>query len=110
MTDLILVYITCEDKQEAQKVGDHLLKKRLVACINIIPGMESHYFWPANSSTIESSRETILICKTLESKWELIEKEVIKIHSYTNPCILAIPVLQITENYSKWLRTKLREI
>lgn len=107
MSDLILIYITCENKQQAQDIGKKLLKKRLVACINIIPVMESHYFWPAQTNTIVDSQETILICKTLESKWVEVEKEVINIHSYSNPCIMAIPLLNVTRKYSEWLKSEL---
>lgn len=107
MSDLILIYITCENIQEAQSIGDKLLKKRLVACINIIPCMESHYFWPAKTNTIADSQETILICKTLESKWAGVENEVFKIHSYSNPCIMAIPLQHITQKYYEWLKSEL---
>lgn len=107
MTDLILIYITCESVQQAQDIGDKLLKKRLVACINIIPIMESHYFWPAKSNVITDAKETILICKTLETKWQEVEKEVLKIHSYSNPCIMAIPVKYITPKYYNWLKSEL---
>ena len=99
---MILVSITCEDKLEAEKTGTHLLKKRLVACVNIIDPVHSHYFWPPGKNRLEEAKETILLCHTIESKYEAIEKEVLKIHSYKNPAIYAIPISHVSKKYHDW--------
>lgn len=106
---MILVYITCEDKEEAEKIGNALLKKRLVACVNIIDSAHSMYLWPPGKNRIEEASETILLCKTLESKWNTLEKEVLRLHSYSNPMIYAIPVVHVTKKYYAWLSEELNK-
>jgi periplasmic divalent cation tolerance protein len=103
MTDLLLVYITCQSKEQADMIGAELLKKRLCACLNIIPGMESKYFWPPKTDVYEMNTEVILIAKTIESKYQALEEEVKQLHSYDNPCILAIPVVHVRKDYYDWL-------
>lgn len=107
METMILVYITCESKEQAEDIGRHLLKKRLVGCVNIIPGMHSQYFWPSGKSLIEESDETILLCKTTEKHYKEIEKEVLKIHSYDNPAIYAIPISRVSKKYLDWIKSEL---
>lgn len=106
---IILIYITCKDRGEAEDIGRVLLKKHLVACINIIDGMHSMYLWPPKKGTIEEADEVILLCKTIESKWIALEREVLKLHSYSTPEIVAIPVAHINKKYYDWLVGELKE-
>ncbi len=108
MNNFIVVYITCESKTQAEDIGRHLLKKRLAGCINIIPAMHSQYFWPPRKDYIEESDEVILLCKTIEKHYKAIEKEVLKIHSYSNPAIFAIPILHMSQKYADWLTSELK--
>ena len=104
MSDLILIYITCNDEAEARKIGTHLLKKRLSGCINIINGMNSVYWWPPKAGQLEEGKETILIVKTIRSKFDEIEKEVIGIHSSDTPCLIAIPTVAVAQKYADWIK------
>lgn len=101
---MMLVYITCDSQQRAKAIGTHLLKKRLCACINIIPGMNSVYFWPPKTGELEETNETILIVKTLEEKFSDIECEVKAIHPSDTPCVLAIPVSHVSKKYYDWIK------
>jgi len=96
---MIFIYITCKNKKEAERIGLRLVKKRLAGCCNIFP-IESMYWWKGE---IVKSREVVLIAKTLKKKFERIKKEVERLHSYTVPCILEIPVGRGNKNYLKWL-------
>jgi periplasmic divalent cation tolerance protein len=69
--------------------------------------MESTYFWPPKSNTLESNHEVVLIVKTLESKYQLVEDETKRLHTYENPCILSIPVSHIRKEYYDWLTGEL---
>lgn len=100
---MIIIYITCESKREATKIGKHLLKKRLCACVNIFENMTPIYWWPPKKGRLEEGKETVLIVKTLEEKFEEIEKEVTKIHSYSVPCIFSIKVDKVNKPYLDWL-------
>jgi len=103
MTDILLVYITCESVEQAKKIGKHLMDKNLCACVNIFPEMHPMFFWPPKSGVIDETKEVVLIAKTIESKYKDLEKEVIKIHSYDTPCIIAIPTAHVTKKYYDWL-------
>lgn len=108
MKDFLLIYITCKDRAEAENIGKALLKKRLVACVNIIDDMHSAYLWPPGKGTIEEADETILLCKTLEAKWKEVEKEILAIHSYDTPDIMAIPLTHVTKKYADWMTSELQ--
>jgi periplasmic divalent cation tolerance protein len=104
MTDMILVYIPCKNIPQATTIGKLLLHKKLCACINIIPSMHSIYLWPPGSDTLEKSNEAVLLVKTMQSKYQLLEDEVNKIHSYQTPCVLALPVYQVNQKYYEWIQ------
>lgn len=108
MTDMILVYITCSSPEEAKKIGMHLLEKRLCGCINIIPGMNSVYFWPPKTGKFEEEHETILIVKTLDKKFADVEREVKTIHASDTPCIIAIPVTNVSKKYYEWIKGEIQ--
>jgi periplasmic divalent cation tolerance protein len=109
MTELILVYITCGSRDEAETIGRHLLSKRLAACINIVPGMHSAYFWPPGTDTLEEADELILLVKTVSNRFGALEAEVLKLHSYENPSILAIPVVAASAAYRNWIVSETSE-
>jgi len=96
----IFAYITNPDKKHAKKVALHLLKKKLVACVNLFP-IESLYWWDGK---IEESKEYALIVKTKKENWNKLKTEVKKIHSYTIPCITKINV-SANKEYEDWLRS-----
>jgi periplasmic divalent cation tolerance protein len=104
---MILIYITCSDRLEAEKIGKYLLNKRLTACVNIFPeAIQPFFFWPPKSEKIDDSKENVLIVKSTLDKYDKIEEEVIKIHSYDTPCILAIPVIAVADKYWNWLESE----
>lgn len=97
---IIFIYVTCKDEEEAAKIGVQLVEKKLAACINIIPYMHSFYRWKGK---LESSKETILLVKTLRSLYKLNEEKIAQMHSYENPCIASIKVSEISQKYQQWL-------
>lgn len=99
MTDMLLCYITCESVAQAKSIGKHLMDKKLCACVNIFPDMQPMFFWPPKSGKIDESKEVVLIAKTIESKYQKLENEIHKIHTYEIPCIFAIPVQHVDKKY-----------
>ena len=71
MTDMLIVYVTCENIGEAKKIGRHLLEKRLCACVNILGNANPMFLWPPKSGNIDESQEVVLLVKTLEKKYIL---------------------------------------
>jgi len=107
MTDIVMVYIPCKSTEQANSIGKHLLSKRLCACINVYPQMDSTYFWPPKSNSLESAHESVLIAKTKKNLLPKLEKEVCVVHSYKCPCIMAIPIEYINKDYYDWLKGEL---
>lgn len=99
---MIIIYITCKDNAEAQKIAQHLLEQKLIACANVY-SIQSMYHWKGK---IQNDEEYVCICKTLADKYELVKLEVKKIHSYEIPCILKIDA-EGNEEYITWLGKEL---
>lgn len=89
------------DRKEAKNIGSILLKKRLAACVNILPKMESMYWW---NEKIESASEAVLLVKTRQSLTKKLIAEIKKIHSYQCPCIFALPIIDGNGDYLRWLQ------
>ncbi len=106
--DFCLIYITAKDKAEAKKIGRELVKSRLVACVNIIDGISSIYFWQGD---LAESKETMLIAKTRKSLVKKVIAKVKSLHSYECPCVLAVPIADGNFEFLEWVKmeTKLQE-
>ena len=97
---MVLIYITASDEEEAIAIGDLIVKERLAACSNVISNMKSTYWW---QGTLEKDNEAIIILKTMEENVDKIINRVKEIHSYDNPCIIALPVFKVSDDYLKWI-------
>lgn len=104
MSDLILVYTTWESVKQAKKAGKELLKKRLCGCVNIFPNVQPVFWWPPKENKLDESNEVVMMIKTLASKYDDLEKEIYKIHSFETPCIIAIPTLKVAKGYYDWIK------
>ncbi len=96
----IVVLITAKDREEAQKIAKALIKKREAACVNIIPAVNSHFWW---KDKLEAADESLLIVKTRESLLPEVIKTVKKIHSYRLPEIIALPIIGGSRDYLEWI-------
>ena len=101
----IFVYMTTADEAEAEKIGRVLVETRLAACVNLIPGMRSLYWW---KDTIESGSEVVLIAKTRRSLLDDLTAKVRQLHSYEVPCIVAYPVAAGLPAYLQWVADETR--
>ena len=107
MNTALLVMITCADKGQAERIGEHILKKKLAACVQIVDAVDSMFLWPPGKNRLDYAKESILLIKTLDAKWDALEKEVLRAHSYENPEIIAIPLAHVTRKYFAWLTKEL---
>jgi len=96
----IVVFITARDTEEAQKIAKMLLKRRQVACVNIVPEVSSHFWW---QDKLDSAKESLLVIKTKDSLLPDIVKSVKKIHSYGVPEIIALPIVGGNQDYLDWI-------
>ena len=97
---VVLVYCTCPDATVAESLGRTLVEERLAACVNVLPGMRSVYRW---EGVVETADEAVLIVKTAAEQVEVVISRVRQLHSYTEPCILALPVVGGSQTYLTWL-------
>ena len=102
---IVFAYITAKNKAEAKRIGKVLLQKRLAACVNILDGMHSIYWWKGK---IEQARETVLIAKTTRKLFPKLLKKVKSVHSYEVPCILQLEVKGGNREYINWLLKNVR--
>jgi periplasmic divalent cation tolerance protein len=96
----IAVFITAPNNEEASRLAEMLVERKLAACVQILPAMESVYRWQGK---IERQAEVLLIAKTLASKFAELEREVSTLHSYETPEIVAVPLSEVSEKYLQWL-------
>jgi periplasmic divalent cation tolerance protein len=95
----IIIYATHKNLEEAKKIGNLLLNKKMIACANYFP-IESFYWWKGK---IENAKEIVSLLKTRKENWSKVKKEIEKIHPYETPCIIKIEV-ESNEDYSNWIR------
>ena len=92
--------MTAADGEEAGRLAELLVEKRLAACVQILPQMESVYRWQGRT---ERQPEVLLLAKTTSAKFEELEREVRAVHSYETPEIVAVPVTRGSRAYLQWL-------
>jgi periplasmic divalent cation tolerance protein len=96
----IMVFITTRDAEEAEKIGKTLVKRRLAACVNIVPEVKSHFWW---KDKLDAAKESLLLVKTKQSLLPDIVKSVKKSHSYSVPEIIALPIVGGSQDYLDWI-------
>lgn len=99
-TDRIIVLITVGSEEEAHKIAELLVNEKKAACINIVPGVDSLFWWEGK---LDSARESLLLVKTKASLFSEIISLVKEIHTYEVPEIIALPIIAGSEDYLKWL-------
>ncbi|HVM62368.1 MAG TPA: divalent cation tolerance protein CutA [Verrucomicrobiae bacterium] len=107
MTNAVVGMVTCASRTEARKVAKTIVTKKLAACVNVVVGLESHYWWRGK---IESARECLLLVKTTRARARAVEGAVRAAHSYEVPEIVFLPVVAGEGRYMKWLRASVSKI
>ena len=100
MTDLVLLYITCANRDEAISLARTLVQEKLVACANVLDGATSLYRWEGK---LEEASEAILIAKTQAAKVEEATQCIKSLHSYSVPCIVTLPILSGNADFLQWV-------
>lgn len=101
-----LVYITCADKAEAERVGQALVETKLAACVNILDGMQSMFWWQGRA---ETDQETVLLAKTRTALVSRVTEKVRSVHSYDCPCVVALPIIDGNAEFLQWIHEETRE-
>ncbi|HET9295675.1 MAG TPA: divalent cation tolerance protein CutA, partial [Candidatus Binatia bacterium] len=101
MPEFIVVYVTAGSADEADRLARSLVDDRFAACVNRIKSVQSVYRWQGK---VEQSEEELLIIKTSRDRFAALEKRVRELHSYSVPEVIALPVIEGSSNYLKWLK------
>lgn len=96
----IVVLVTASSQKEADTIANSLINKRVAACVNIIPAVNSIFWWQGKADTTE---ELLLLIKSKKSKLPAIIKLVKSLHSYTVPEIIALPIIAGEKQYLNWI-------
>ena len=104
--DAIIIFVTCANKEEAAKISQALVKDGLAACVNIIAGIESVFWW---EEKVQSAEEVLLIAKSQKSKLKEIIILVKSMHSYQIPEIIAVPIIGGYQPYLDWINDSIRK-
>ena len=96
-----IIYTTIDNVQDARKIANYLIEEQLVACVNIIPNVESIYRWKGK---IEEEKEFILMAKTVDENVIKTIKRIKELHNYELPDIIAIPVNNGHIDYLEYIK------
>ena len=100
-----IVLVTAPDLKTARKLARLALSAKLVACANLVPKIESHYWWQGK---IESGSEVLLVLKTTKSKLVALEQLILAKHPYDTPEFLVLPLAAGSGKYLEWLSASCR--
>lgn len=106
MTDYIQIITTVESKDDAKKIAELLVDRRLAACVQIAGPVMSRFWWDGN---IDTAEEYQVIIKSRNDLFSEIESIITDVHTYDVPEILAIPILAAGKGYLNWLSEELKK-
>lgn len=101
----MMVYVTASSCEEAAKIGRVAVEKRLAACANVLGDIRSFYWWDGK---IQDDSEAALILKTTEDRVESLVAEIKALHSYTVPCVVALPIGAGNPAFLEWIGLETR--
>ncbi|MEI2742974.1 MAG: divalent-cation tolerance protein CutA [Candidatus Competibacter sp.] len=99
-TSCLVVLCTCPDQATAERIAETLVVERLAACVNIVPALVSIYRW---QNQIERASELLLLIKTREVVYSLLEARIRELHPYEVPEIVALLIQAGLTDYLGWL-------
>jgi periplasmic divalent cation tolerance protein len=96
----IVVLITTKNREESERIATALVENKLIACANIIDGIQSVFWW---QEKVDRAQESLLVLKSRKSCFSKIVKTVKSLHSYEVPEIIALPIIGGSKDYLKWI-------
>jgi periplasmic divalent cation tolerance protein len=103
---MIIVLTTVPSLSAAEDLASRIISAHLAACVQVMPPMKSFYFW---KDEVQTDSEHLLLIKTLEEKFNDLEKFIQENHSYEVPEIVALSAEKVSENYLNWMKVFLRQ-
>jgi periplasmic divalent cation tolerance protein len=104
--EALVVLVTCGSRSEARKIARAVVRKRLAACVNVVTNpVESVYHWKGK---VESAREFLLIMKTTPRRFASLTAEILRLHRYDLPEIIALTVAAGSKPYLHWVKSRVQ--
>lgn len=98
--EFIVIYCTVPNKKEGQEIAKALIEHNLAACVNILDKMESIFSWDGE---LCEEKEALMMIKTKRELFDKVKFIIQKLHSYTVPEVIAMPIIEADETYLKWI-------
>lgn len=98
-----LIYMTAETPEQARDIARNLIEARLAACVNIIDGMTSMYWWQGK---VEEGTETVMIAKTRADMVDRLTAKVRELHTYQCPCVVSLPIDGGNPEFLDWIEAE----
>ena len=96
-----LVYVTVNDEDEGLSIAKKAVEKRLAACANLYPKINSVFSY---QNQIQTQEEAVLLLKTTAQAYDELERFIIEIHSYDDPCVLRLPIEGGATDFMSWIK------
>jgi len=103
MKEYIQVFTTVEKREDADRIASSAVNKRVAACAQVIGPIRSTYWWKGK---VEQAEEWLLVMKTREALFSVLEKEIKAIHPYEVPEIIAVPIVAGSASYLEWIEAE----
>ncbi len=101
----LVVLVTAPDRKTARRLAESALKERLVACANLVPSVESHYWWQGKMA---QASEILLLLKTTAARLGALEKSILANHPYDTPEFIVLPLTSGNTRYLDWWQQAVR--
>ena len=98
--EYVIAFVTTESNEEAKRIAEALVERKLAACVNVIPQVFSYYWW---NGKIESDQETKLVIKTKSGLMEELIDTVKNLHSYEVCEVTCVPIVEGNADYLNWV-------
>ena len=102
-----IVFVTAPSMEAARELAAAALEARAAACANLLPGVESHYWWQGE---LEKSAEVLIVFKTTQAQLPALEKTVLARHPYDTPEFVALPIAQGSARYLQWIADSVKPV
>ena len=103
MTDKIIVFVTCESKDQAENIAQTVVTEKLAACVNVLPGIRSCFVW---DKKLTWSDEVLLLIKTTRGRFNQLQDRIKILHSYEIPEIVGLTIDDAFDKYIDWIDSR----
>jgi periplasmic divalent cation tolerance protein len=100
MTDIVIVFVTCENREQAERITEAVVTENLAACVNVVPGVRSCYVWQGK---LTWSDEVLCLMKTTRGRFDQLQDRVKSLHSYDIPEIASVRIEDVFQRYAEWV-------